>query len=224
MFWQQIPVERAARHIIAGYPIKIEELAKLVPTAQALEQPSYCRPAAMRGSAIVRLRLAEEFIAAGERDQIDSSMNSLRNSIRRSLVCSPADSFLWLAYFWVENTLNGFSVDHLKYLRMSYRLGSNEGWIALKRNRISLAIFESLPPDLAEMALDEFATLLGSEGSVNEAVAIFTGPGWRIRSLLLPRLKNVDDFPREAFARALYIKGYDVEVPGVKRIEARPWD
>jgi hypothetical protein len=55
-------------------------------------------------------------------------------------------------------------------------------------------------------------------------VAIFTGPGWRERALLLPGLKDVAERNRQAFARALYKLGYDVDVPGIARPDPRPWD
>lgn len=116
--------------------------------------------------------------------------------------------------FWLENTRNGFSADNFKYLRMPYELGPNEGWVSLKRNGLALALFEQLPPDVADMATDEFVRLLNN-GFNREAVAIFTGPGWRIRNLLFPKLKKVGEGQREAFARTLYNDGYDVDVPGV---------
>jgi hypothetical protein len=44
-------------------------------------------------------------------------------------------------------------------------------------------------------------------------VAIFTGPSWRIGDLLLPQLRNVALARREDFARVLYLRGYDIQVP-----------
>jgi hypothetical protein len=41
-------------------------------------------------------------------------------------------------------------------------LGPDEGWIALKRNVVALAVFERLRPDVGEMAIREFARLFGS--------------------------------------------------------------
>jgi len=39
-------------------PFKIEALAKMIPTVEAIEQAKYCRPAALRSAAIIRLRMA----------------------------------------------------------------------------------------------------------------------------------------------------------------------
>ena len=142
--------------------------------------------------------------------------------IRGSLSCSPADPFLWLILYWVEIAQNGSKADYLKYLRMSYRLGRSEGWIAVKRNRIALGIFERLPPDFSGMVIDEFANLLNS-GFYGEVVEIFTGPGWHVRNQLLGSLKNVIERHRLAFEQALHAQGYEVTIPKVERRILRPW-
>jgi hypothetical protein len=149
-------------------------------------------------------------------------MSALADSVRGSLSCAPADPFLWFILYWLENARSGFDHKHLEYLRLSYMLGPNEGWIGAKRNRFALAVFEHLPPDLADMAIGEFAHLLES-GFHSEVVAIFTGPGWRIRDRLLSGLKNVPKIHREGFAQALYWQGYDVDVPGIRRPDPRHW-
>jgi hypothetical protein len=221
-FSRQSPIERTAMQVIEGVPFAPDELIKSVPAVEAAEQASICRPQGIRSAAIIRLQLAKDVIAASERDQIDSSLSALRDSIHRSLGCSPADPFLWSVLFWLENTMNGFSQDHFEFLRLSYQLGPNEGWIAVKRNELALAVFGQLPADLREMAIDEFVKLLNS-GFLTESVAIFTGPAWPIREVLLPRLTSVSDVQREAFARELYRKGYVVNVPGVREPGRRPW-
>jgi hypothetical protein len=221
VFARQVPIERVATHVLAGDQFKSGVLTALLPQVEAAERAEPCSPAAMHSAAIIRTRIAEQAIVDG--DDIDTQLSALRGSIRRSLACSPADSFLWVVLYWVEINRNGFQPDYLKYLRLSYLLGPNEGWIALKRNGYALAIFHQLPPDIADMALAEFPRLLDS-GFYAETVAIFTGPGWRERDILLPRLRDVAERHRQAFDRALYKLGYDVTVPGVTRRDPRPWD
>lgn len=220
-FARQAPIERLATHVLEGDPFKSGVLAALIPQVGATERVEPRTPAVVRSAAIIRTRMAEQAIVDG--DEIDTQLNALHNSILRSLACSPADPFLWVVLYWVEINRNGFQPDYLKYLRLSYQLGPNEGWIALKRNGYALAILNQLPPDIADMALAEFPKLLDS-GLDAEAVKIFTGPGWTHRAVLLPRLKGVAKIRRQEFARALYKAGYDVTVPGITLPEWRPWD
>jgi hypothetical protein len=221
IFARQTTIERVAAHVVDGDPFKSEVLAALVPQVDTAERAERCRPSALHSAAIIRARIAEQALFDG--GDIDASLHSLDDSIHRSLACSPADPFLWFVLYWVESNRNGFQADYLNYLRLSYQLGPNEAWIALKRNRYVLAVFQRLPPDLAKMAITEFAKLLDA-GFYAETVAIFTGPGWRERALLLPGLKDVAERHRQAFARALYKLGYDIDVPGIARPEQRPWD
>jgi hypothetical protein len=221
VFARQAPIERVAAHVVNGDPFKSEVLATLLPQVEAAERAERCRPVALHSAAIIRTRIAEQALLDGE--GVDASLLSLSDSIHRSLACSPADPFLWFVLYWVETNRNGFQAANLSYLRLSYQLGPNESWIALKRNRYALAVFQRLPPDLARKAIKEFAGLLDT-GFYAETVAIFTGPGWRERALLLPSLKDVAERHRQAFATALYKAGYDVDIPGIARPDPRPWD
>jgi hypothetical protein len=220
-FARQAPIERVATHVIAGDQFKPEVLAAFLPQVEAAERDEVCRPTILRSAAIIRTRMAEQAIVNDQ--DIDAQLSALTESIRRALVCSPADSFLWVVLSWVESTRNGFQPRYLDYLRLSYQLGPNEGWIALKRNGYAFAIFSQLPPDLKELAITEFASLLDS-GFVDQTVAIFTGPGWSERNVILPRLKDVAERPKQAFATAVYKLGYDVNVPGTAHRDPRPWD
>jgi hypothetical protein len=221
-FWQQTALERTANRIVAGQPFKTEALETLIPNAKTAESASYCHASELHSAVIIRLRLVEQALSEDELSSIDSQLTAIRASIGRSLACWPSDSFLWMALYWVETIREGFRLSHVKYLRLSYLWGPNEGWIAEKRNGISLAVFERLPPDLAEIVLEEFAKLLKS-GFYDQTIAILTGPGWSERDKILPRLKQVATPNREEFARALYRLGYDVNVPGVAAPDPRPW-
>jgi hypothetical protein len=220
-FARQVPIERVATHVLEGDPFKSGVLAASMPQVEAAERAKTCSPVVTHSAAVIRTRVAEQAIVDGE--DIDTQLSALRGSILRSLACSPADPFLWVVLYWVEINRNGFQPGYLEYLRLSYQLGPNEGWIALKRNGYALAIFPRLPPDIADMAIAEFPRLLDA-GFYAETVVIFTGPGWRERDILLPRLKDVAERHRQAFARALYKLGYDVNVPGIARHDPRPWD
>jgi hypothetical protein len=221
-FWRQSSLEQIALSIIDRNAYELNSLASMMPDVEAAEQDSYCRPEAIRAAAIVRLRLAEDAMGAGARGAIDADLSALEVTIRSSLSCSPADPFLWMTLSWLNGAREGFNEDQLRFLRLSYTLGPNEGWIAARRNRFALSMFERLPPDLAEAALSEFARMLDN-GFYDDPIAIFTGPGWRLRDQLLPRLKDVAERYRDAFAKALYQRGFNVAVPGIAPRDPRPW-
>ena len=214
IFWQDSSIERIATQIIAGNPFKVETLTQQLPIIDSIKSSAYCRPAALRSATIIQLRMLEVAASANDRQHLDEYLKSLGNAIRSSLSCTPADPFLWLALYSVEVTENGFKPDYLKYLRVSYRLGPHEGWIALKRNPLAFAAFQQLPPDLGENAINEFVALLESDLS-DQAAEIFIGPAWPERELILSHLTRLSDYERQSFADALHRRGYDLNVPGI---------
>jgi hypothetical protein len=115
------------------------------------------------------------------------------------------------------------SKDDFAYLRMSYLVGPHEGWVAVKRDYIALAIFPELPQAVAEMSVTEFKDLVAS-AYYDAAVKILVGPGWPIRDTLLRRLEDAPVEARRQFARSADQLGYDdIVVPGVERPDPRPW-
>ncbi len=222
IFWRQSAIERTTGAIIAGKPYRTEPLLGQLAIADAAEKSTYCYPEALHSAAILRLRLMDEAVSAKDQEKVQSQLGPLTDSITASLSCSPADPFLWLVLYWAKGAQSGFSPDHLKYLRLSYRLGPNEGWIGLKRNPVVFALSEKTPADLKEYAINEFLGLLKS-GFYQQAVETFTGPAWWMHDELLQRLQNVELRHRRIFASVLHAKGYDVTVPGIERPGSRPW-
>ena len=223
MFWRQMTPENIARHILLGESYKTDVLLRQLSVLEAAEDGAKCRPIALRSTAIVRLRLMEEPSRNGvERPLEAQQLQALDNSIRSSLACSPADPFLWLVLYWVENSLNGTKSEYLNYLRMSYRLGPNEAWIIFKRSPVSFASFAELPADLATEPIRELLVLIKNE-LYQPAVEIFSGPAWQIRDTILPYLASLPRRNREAFARVVRDKGLDVTIPGVDPPKSHPW-
>jgi hypothetical protein len=220
IFWRQSALSQTSKSIIAGTPFKPALLAAMS-GGVALQAADLRKPSVLADVAIFQLRVLEVAIEEGQ-PNIDDQMVTLNRTIRKSLANSPSDAFLWLVLFWLENTQNGFDAENFKFLRMSYLTGPNEGWVAVKRNRLAIALFHQLPKQVAEDAIDEFARLVDSRFT-DEAAEILVGPGWRIRERLLSRLAGVDQINREDFARAVYKLGYDVVVPGVQMPDQRPW-
>lgn len=217
----QAAIEHVANDVIRGRAFKPEALSALTPQLEAAEGAILCRGAGLHSAAVIRLRLVEQAIADDE--NFDVPLDRLNRTIRLSLACSPDDPFLWAVYYWAQSAQYGFRLDDLAYLRLSYQLGPHEAWIALKRSSFAFAIFQELPPDLADKVVNEFVDLLQT-GFVSDAVRIFTGPAWPERAMLLSRIGGVRQDFREYFARELDQKGYDVDVPGVARRDPRPWD
>ena len=213
VFWQNSSIERIATQIIAGDTFKVETLAQQLPITESIKSAS-CRPAALRSAAIIELRMMEIAALANNRQKLDHQYKSLVDVIRSSLSCAPADPFLWLALYSVEMTENRFKPDLLKYLRLSYRLGPHEGWIALKRNPLAFAAFQQLSPDLREAAVNEFAAMLRDSQFSDQAAEILIGPAWPERELILSNLTRLSESDRRRFADALYTRGY-ANLPGV---------
>jgi hypothetical protein len=213
VYWQDSSIERIATRIIAGDPYKFETLTQLIPVLDSIEKSAYCRPIALRSAAVIRLRMEE--VAAARNDLQHQHLNSVDSVIRSSLSCAPADPFLWLALYSVEVTKNGFKPDYLRYLRLSYRLGPQEGWIVLKRNPLAFRAFQQLSPDLREDVVNEFFAMLHDGHFSNQAGEILIGPAWPERALILSRLTRLNDNDRRRFADELRRRGYDMNVPGI---------
>src|SRR5436305_10690694 len=130
-----------ATRILAGDPFKSKILLNQASLVEQAEQAEGCRPLEERSAAIIRLRIAElsndRGLAAGP-----VRTKAAVEAIRNSLACSPADPFLWLVLYALEPSAP------VGYLSASYRLGPNEGWIAVKRNPVAFDAFAQLPADL----------------------------------------------------------------------------
>jgi hypothetical protein len=220
--WHESTIGRVANRIIEGQPFKADALNRFLPDIAAIADDQDCRPSALRSVAIFRLRMSEDAISAGEQQLIDSSLQDLDQSVRKSLACAPSDSFLWLVLFWVENTRNGFKQQNVALLDMSYRLSAHEAWIGLIRVPMAAAVLQQLPAELKDAVVTEFIGLLDS-GYYPQMATVFPKLGAETSAVVLARLKSASPRNREAFARELYRRGYNVSVPGVTPVDPRPW-
>ena len=236
IFWQQSGLERIAQSITRGETYPRDALAGVLPLVETTEKATLCDPASLRGAAIIRFRLAE--IGRTENaKETSGTIQAATDSVVKALSCSPSDAFLWLALYWLKSAQHGFSPEDLKYLRLSYQLGPNEGWIAAKRNGVTFAMLQQLPSearaqlaapsspfrcdggpcrpsDFSEIAINEFAGLVRS-GMYEEAAEVFAGPAWPERELILPHLASLPEADRRRFSDALARLGHDdVNVPG----------
>jgi len=217
----QAAIADVATHILAGETYKPETMDALT-AAVDKEHRAAVRGSFLNRVAVIRLRNAENALKPGG-EGAAAKLASLRQATEFSLANSPDDPFLWLVRFWTEDKTRGVTPAQLDLLRMSYKTGPREGWIAAKRNGLALAVFAQLPPDLAEQVLAEFAGLVSS-GFYIDAANVVAGPGWPQRKQLLARLADVKDRHRREFARFLYAKDVeDVRVPGIEPPPPRPF-
>lgn len=216
VFWRQAPLEYMARHIIQGEPYNADAIARQVPAIEAAESATFCRPIALWSAAVIRLRMVEQAGRDGNGKLIDAGlMKILDGSIRRALSCSAADPFLWMVLDWVESTQSGFKQGQSKYLSMSYQLGPNEGWIALKRNPVALAKYDRLSPAVKENAINELLALINSE-FYQQAADILSGPARTLRQIILPRLAALPQRRLDAFAKTAYGRGLNINPSGIR--------
>jgi hypothetical protein len=203
---QESTIKKIADRILVGDVYKYDILLKQSSLVEPRQRPELCRPLTVRSAAVIRLRLAEisDNAALGP---APVRTNLANNAIRQSLACSPSDPFFWLALYALEPSAP------LNYLTASYRLGPNEGWIALKRNPVAFANFDELPDDLRRIVVQEFVRIVEMD-TIDDAVKIFVGPAWDNRELILSQMDRVPLPQRQRFQAALTSAGYDVLVPG----------
>lgn len=207
-------VPAVATGLAAAQPYRPGDLEALMPELAAIEARSRCAPEALRAAALIRTRLAETALAQGDARLFPARLTRARETTRAAIACAPTDAMLWLSLFWLENNTAGFGEKSQQYLRLSYRNGPNEGWIAIRRAPMALAVFDSLPGDLRAAVKAEFAGLVRSELH-SFAADILAGPGWAHRGELLAALASVDVLARRRFADMLATRGIEAAVPGV---------
>jgi hypothetical protein len=205
---QEFAIKKIAGRILAGEVYRPEILLKQASLLESAQKPELCRPSTIRSWGVIRLRIAEisDNSALGP---APVRTNLALDAIRQSLACSPAEPFFWLALYALEPSAPS------DYLTASYRLGANEGWIALKRNPVAFANFDELPDDLRRIVVQEFVRIVEMD-AIYDAVKIFVGPAWDQRELILSQMDRIPLRQREQFQAALTGAGYDVLVPGAR--------
>ncbi|MGY4330314.1 hypothetical protein ACVWWG_004731 [Bradyrhizobium sp. LB7.2] len=220
-FWRMMPASAAAFRIIADDRFQPGTLAKVLAAIESQPAAAFEQPEFVRAKALVQLRFSEEAIARKSSEEADGKFAIAENSVKSALAVTPGDSFLWLMLYSVETQRIGFDTKNIKYLEQSYISGPLEGWVALRRNRLAVAIFPALREGTQEKVISEFAGLVDS-GFFDEAKRILTSVGWTNRDRLVAGLKKLDILPREALAKKLAADGTGIRVPGVE-LDERPW-
>ena len=219
---QSTPLNAIANRIMSGDSFQQKPLAASSKFLAETNNRTFCNPLEARAIAIIRLRQFEDAIANSDTRLADQQLKTLRSSIDLALSCVPTEGFLWFARYWSAINQGNPASDHFQELRMSYELSPYEGWIALRRSPYVLAIFDALPPDIKEMARNEFSAIVAS-GFIPDAVKLIKGPAWAFRDDLLSGLSNVRLDLRINLEKKLRAEGLMLQVPGVETPEFRPW-
>ncbi|RQH11522.1 hypothetical protein [Bradyrhizobium sp. RP6] len=220
-FWADLQVSSVATHILVGEQLKPGTVDSIAVRMDADSPSSLPYPNLIRARALIALRSAEEAMLGKGSQDLDRKLAAAENKLKSSLMLDPADAFLWLLLYWVRNERDGFDAGNIRYLEQSYAAGPYEGWIALRRNRLALAVFPLLGEQLQQKVVAEFAGMVESEFT-DDAARNLTGVGWPQRDRLLASLAGVRLIAREAFAKRLAYDGVKATVPGVDLPE-RMW-
>jgi hypothetical protein len=214
-------LEEASKRVLSGDRFNAAQLSAMKSLLDAAPVSSL-RASEPSNAAVVRLLLLDDAQKTGKQAPA-SDIVELQTVVAAAIDQSPSNSFMWLTYLWLKQLHGEYTQADLSLLRMSYWSGPHEAWIAIRRNSLATSIFSSLPNDIAEQVLSEFADLVRSH-LYAAAVNILAGPGWPIRELLLGRLVQVGEADRRAFAKAIALKDLDgVAVPGVQEQPSRPF-
>lgn len=211
---------QTATQINAGRPFEGRMLEVLEPVVARVEESSFCISSARAAAAAIRLRLYEMKAREAEAFR-KKELLLLENSIRKSLACSPANSFLWLALYWIDVVQNGPTPHNLAYLEMSQRLGPNEGWIIAKRVPIIFEQWDFMTSELKESAIEGFGNLVKAS-LFDEAISILVGPGNRFKHTLTAEILRLPQNLRNGFERAARFRGIDIDLspPSAPRSES----
>ena len=221
--WYQAPMSQMARKVVGGEQYQPGFFVDFADVTQRSLRQEICEPVARRTLAVVRLRLAEEAISAGDNSRIRQTQSDLEAALLGALDCAPADPLLWLGLFWLQNNTRALQQDNFQALRLSYRFGPNEGWLALRRSRFALAVYPALPEDLKRRAVDEFVQLVKSN-FIPDAADIIIGPGRPISGTLLSHLEGIDLAKLRYLAWILDGRDFEARIPGVEvKTRPRPW-
>ncbi|UPK33981.1 hypothetical protein IVB18_38350 [Bradyrhizobium sp. 186] len=220
-FWRVNPARELSTRILMDDRFKPGVLSEVLVRIEAQPAPILLPHELARAEALVRLRIAEAAIERKSSEDADREAVSTMEKVKSSLSLNPADSFIWLTLYSVETARSGFDRNNISYLDQSYAIAPREGWIALRRNKLALAIFPMLSEAMRVKAVSEFAEMV--EGGFIENVAInLTTVGWPHRDRLLASVEPVDIIQRKLLAKRLVADGMKVRVPGVESDE-RLW-
>jgi hypothetical protein len=216
---QQAPVNRVASELLKGRDFGLQTLTAEAQAASA-EQSPVCSPTELRSAVVLGRAILSDAVGS-DHASVEPDYLSLVSSARRAVSCSPGDPFAWLTLFGLDAARNGLTPENERFLRLSYALGPNEGWIAYWRVQLALPQFKRLPSDLSNEVVADFVKLIDTQVLYQETAAIFAKAPPEAQRQIGDHLKNAKTNPRQIFARMVYDEG--LEIPGITQPPERPW-
>lgn len=220
-FWKMMPASDIAARIVADDRFKLGALANVLAGIESEQAGALSPPGLLRAVALAKLRVAEEAMLRRSSEQADRSISAAVEEVKSALAVSPNDSFLWLMLYSVETTRGGFDLQNLRYLDQSYAAGPREGWISLRRNRLSLGIFSTLGDATQSAVISEFEQMVDAD-FVEHAALNLMGAGWPYRERLLAALVSADIVSRQGLYKRLAAEGIKLPIAGIP-VDERPW-
>ncbi|MGY3361278.1 hypothetical protein ACVWZK_007941 [Bradyrhizobium sp. GM0.4] len=221
IFRSAAPVREIAERLLADQRFKPEALSEALDRMQHEPLRAVKDPTFSRAVALVGLSVAERAAARRSPEEADFEVAAAEARVRLSLALNPTDSLLWLMTYSVQTARTGFSAENVRYLEQSYASGPHEGWIALRRNRLALSIFQVLTLSVQQRVVSEFAELVDSDMNDVAATNLVT-VGWLYRERLLDALQDVDIASKKNLKKELLANGVKLAIPGID-LEDRPW-
>jgi hypothetical protein len=166
------------------------------------QEVSPCDNHAQHALLLMEIPLADQALRSGAVQEFDQRIRSLETRARQTLGCAPHDSFVWLLLFGMQTEHGMLDQRAFDLLAMSYETGPNEAWIAVRRIVVAIPVIRAAPEPVQQKVLAEFQNLI-AQGFVETPVRAYFDASASTRSLLQPRIDQLDPRSRQNFSEAL---------------------
>jgi len=163
---------------------------------------SPCDMHAQRALLLLEMPLAYDALRSGTVNEYDSRIRSIEDRVRRTLRCSPRNSFVWLAAFALE-TQHGILNQHtFDLIAMSYKTSPNEAWLGIRRVVVAVPTLLVAPEGIKQSILTEFQDLVRLR-FIELPARAYMNASEATRALLRSRIEQLDPQSKRAFSDAL---------------------
>lgn len=166
------------------------------------QELSDCDDHSQRALLLLEIPLAEAALRSGNARNYDRHMQSLEARARRTLACSPRDSFAWLIAFGLSVQHGSLSEHAFDLLAMSYETSPNEAWVAIRRAMVAAPVALVAPEPVQREILAEFQNFV-SHRFVEMPAHLYLNAPAPLQTLLRLRINDVDPTSQKAFSEAL---------------------